>query len=75
MVEVLKREQQEHGTTTIVVSHNRAFLEAADTLLLIRDGKISYSGDLAGAVPILEDLSVCTFNEECQGDNDAQCYR
>ncbi len=75
MVELLKREQQEHGTTTIVVSHNRAFLEAADTLLLINDGKISYSGDLAGAVPILEDLSVCTFNEQCQGDDDAKCYR
>ncbi|MFO7614872.1 MAG: hypothetical protein R6W71_09565 [Bacteroidales bacterium] len=33
------------NTTTIVVSHNKAFLEAADTLLLIRDGKIGYSGD------------------------------
>lgn len=75
MVALLKREQKEHGTTTIVVSHNRAFLEAADTLLLIKDGKISYSGDLAGAVPILEDLSVCTFNDQCQGEDDAQCYR
>jgi len=34
-----------------------------------RDGKIGYSGDLAGAVPILEDLSVCTFNELCQGSS------
>ncbi len=75
MVELLKREQKENKTTTIVVSHNRAFLEAADTLLLIRDGKIGYSGDLAGAVPILEDLSVCTFNELCQGEDNAQCYR
>jgi Fe-S cluster assembly ATP-binding protein len=75
MVELLKREQQENKTTTIVVSHNKAFLEAADTLLLIRDGKIAYSGDLAGAVPILEASSVCTFNELCQGGDNAQCYR
>jgi Fe-S cluster assembly ATP-binding protein len=75
MVELLKREQKENKTTTIVVSHNKAFLEVADTLLLIRDGKIGYSGDLAGAVPILEDLSVCTFSELCQGEVNAQCYR
>lgn len=75
MVELLKREQKDKKTTTIVVSHNKAFLEAADTLLLIREGKIGYSGDLAGAVPILEDLSVCTFNELCQGEDNAQCYR
>jgi Fe-S cluster assembly ATP-binding protein len=67
MVELLKREQKENKTTTIVVSHNKAFLDAADTLLLIKDGKIGYSGDLAGAVSILVDSSVCKFNELCQG--------
>lgn len=75
MVELLKREQKENKTTTIVVSHNKAFLEAADTLLLIRDGKIAYSGDLADAMPMLEDLSVCTFSETCEGENDVRCYR
>lgn len=76
MVDLLKREQKKNKTTTIVVSHNKTFLEAADTLLLIKEGKIAYTGDLAGAMPILEDLSVCTFDELCQGDdNNAQCYR
>jgi Fe-S cluster assembly ATP-binding protein len=76
MVELLKREQAEHGTTTVVVSHNRAFLEAADTVLLIRQGKIAYSGDMAGVVPILEDLSVCNFSDSCKGEfADAGCYR
>jgi ABC-type lipoprotein export system ATPase subunit len=32
MVELFKREQKENKATTIVVSHNKAFLEAADTL-------------------------------------------
>jgi Fe-S cluster assembly ATP-binding protein len=75
MVELLKREQKKNNTTTIVVSHNRAFLEAADTLLLIKEGKIAYTGDLAGAMPMLEDLSVCTFDDLCQGGDNAECYR
>ena len=75
MVELLKREQKKNNTTTIVVSHNRAFLEAADTLLLIKEGKIAYTGDLSGAMAILEDLSVCTFDELCQGGDNAECYR
>jgi len=75
MVELLKREQKENGTTTIVVSHNRAFLEAAETLLLVKDGRIAYVGDLDGAMPMLEDLSVCSFNDTCEGESDVRCYR
>ena len=75
MVELLQRERDEFGTTTLVVSHNRAFLEAADTILLIRDGKIAYNGDFEGAVPILTDLSVCGFSDSCEGESDAKCYR
>ena len=75
MVELLRREQQENHTTTIVVSHNKAFLEAADTLLLIKKGRIAYSGALEDAMPMLDDLSVCTFNDACEGETNAQCYR
>ena len=75
MVDLLKREQEKNHTTTIVVSHNRAFLEAADTLLLIRNGKIAYTGGLDGALPILDDLSVCTFGDTCEGESNARCYR
>jgi len=75
MVEKLKREQEQHGTTTLVISHNKAFLEAADVLLLIRDGKIVYSGDFDGARLLLEDLSACNYKNECEGENDAECYR
>jgi Fe-S cluster assembly ATP-binding protein len=75
MVDLLKREQQENNTTTIVVSHNKAFLEAADTLLLLRNGRIAYTGGLEGAKPILEDLSVCTYSDTCEGEANARCYR
>ncbi len=75
MVALLKREQEQNDTTTIVVSHNKSFLEAADTLLLIRDGRIAYTGGLQGAMPMLDNLSVCTFSDPCRGEGNARCYR
>jgi Fe-S cluster assembly ATP-binding protein len=75
MVKLLKREQVEHGTTTIVVSHNRQFLEAADTLIIIKQGKFVYSGDLSGAIPLLNDLSLCSYANVCEGEYNARCYR
>lgn len=75
MVDLLKRENDEKKTTTLVVSHNRAFLEAAETLLLIKKGQIAYTGNLSGAMPMLEDLSDCSFSDTCEGEDNAQCYR
>ena len=74
MVRLLKREQEEHGTTTVVVSHNRAFLDAADIVLMINQGKIAYQGKLDGALPMLNDLSICNYRN-CIGDKDVGCYR
>jgi Fe-S cluster assembly ATP-binding protein len=75
MVKLLKKEQSERSTTTIVVSHNKVFLEAADILLLIKDGRIIYTGDLKGALPLLNDLSLCSFTNVCEGEYNARCYR
>lgn len=75
MVSLLKKELAENSTTTIVVSHNKAFLEAADTVIIINEGKIVYNGSLEGAMPLLDDLSVCTYRNSCEGDRDAGCYR
>lgn len=75
MVNLLKKEQETRGTTTLVVSHNKAFLEAADTIVVIRAGRIVFAGDLEHAVPLLSDLSVCGFSETCEGGDHVQCYR
>lgn len=75
MVSLLKKELAENQTTTIVVSHNKAFLEAADVVIIINSGRIVYSGGLEGAMPMLDDLSVCTYRESCEGDRDAGCFR
>ncbi|MBP7340799.1 MAG: ATP-binding cassette domain-containing protein [Smithellaceae bacterium] len=75
MVSLLKKELAERQTTTIVVSHNRAFLEAADVVMIINSGRIVYDGNLEGAMPLLDDLSVCTYRDSCEGERDAGCYR
>lgn len=75
MVSLLKKELADNRTTTIVVSHNKAFLEAADTVIIISEGKIVFNGSLEGAMPLLDDLSVCTYRNSCEGDRDAGCYR
>jgi Fe-S cluster assembly ATP-binding protein len=75
MVNLLKKEQVEHGTTTIVVSHNKAFFEVADTILILNGGKISYEGNLEKAMPILADFRICNFRPCEEGEKDARCFR
>ncbi len=75
MVDLLKREQAEHGTTTVVVSHNRAFLKAADVVVMVNRGRITYQGNLDGVLPMLTDLSVCGFKPCREGEEDARCFR
>ncbi len=74
MVNLLKREQAEHGTTTLVVSHNRAFLEVADVVLIINGGRFVYEGDLKGALPLLSDMSICNY-KACVRIDDVGCFR
>lgn len=75
MVDLLKREQQKNGTTTIVVSHNKTFLQAADELLLIRNGRIAYAGKYPEVRPLLNDLSLCTYSDSCEEKGNVGCVR
>ncbi len=75
MVGLLKKELAQHPTTTIVISHNRAFLEAADVILIIDKGRFVYSGNLQNAMPLLRDLSACTYQNNCKGEEGAECFR
>ncbi|MFA5323194.1 MAG: ATP-binding cassette domain-containing protein [Smithella sp.] len=74
MVSLLKKELTPK-TTTIVVSHNKAFLDVADVILIIDKGKIAFNGHLKEALPLLTDLSICTYHNKCEGDQDAGCLR
>lgn len=75
MVQLLKKELADHFTTTIVVSHNRVFLEAADVILILDKGHLVYTGNLTDALPLLTDLSVCTYHDSCEGEENAGCFR
>ncbi len=75
MVELLKKEQHEHNTTTIVVSHNEKFLEAADEVILIKDGQIAQTGPMAALLPLLQDLDFCSWKNICEGEYDVRCHR
>lgn len=74
MVNLLKKELTPK-TTTIVVSHNKAFLDIADVVIIIDKGKIVYTGNLEKALPLLTDLSICAYHHTCEGDQDAGCLR
>ena len=74
MVNLLKKELTPK-TTTIVVSHNKACLDAADVVIIIDKGRIVYTGDLKKALPLLTDLSICAYHHKCEGDKDAGCLR
>jgi Fe-S cluster assembly ATP-binding protein len=74
MVELLKKEQKSCGTTTIVVSHNKAFLEAADVVLMLSEGRFVYQGNLDGALPLLNDLSICNYRT-CGVRPYDECFR
>jgi Fe-S cluster assembly ATP-binding protein len=73
MVRLLKKEQTKN-ITTIVVSHNRLFLEAADILVIVKGGEIVYSGGLDGALPILSDSGFCNYTNACEGEYNVRCY-
>ena len=74
MVSLLKKELTSQ-TTTIVVSHNKAFLDVADIVLIIDKGRIAFNGGLKEALPLLTDLSICTYHHKCEGEQDAGCLR
>jgi len=74
MVSLLKKELTKK-TTTIVVSHNKAFLDIADVIIIVDKGRIIYTGDLKKSLPLLTDLSICAYHHKCEGDQDAGCLR
>jgi len=51
------------------------FLEAADVILILDKGRLVYTGNLADALPLLSDLSVCTYHDSCEGEENAGCFR
>ncbi|HNQ65686.1 MAG TPA: ATP-binding cassette domain-containing protein [Smithella sp.] len=74
MVSLLKKELTPK-TTTIVVSHNKAFLDVADVIIILNQGRIAYTGNLKDALPLLNDMSICAYHNKLEGFENAECFR
>lgn len=74
MVNLLKKELSPQ-TSTIVVSHNKTFLDVADVIIILNKGRIVYTGDLKNALPILTDFSICAYHDKLEGFENAECFR
>lgn len=74
MVNLLKKELTP-DKTTIVVSHNKSFLDVADVIIILNQGKIAYQGSLKDALPLLNDLSICAYHHKLEGIENAECFR
>ena len=74
MVNLLKKELSPE-TSTIVVSHNKTFLDVADVIIILNKGRIVYTGDLNNALPILTDFSICAYHDKLEGFENAECFR
>ncbi len=75
MVELIRRECTEYGTTAIVISHNEKFLEAADEIILMKEGRIVEKGTLATVLPFLKSLDFCSWKDLCGEIADVRCHR
>ncbi|MBN1366163.1 MAG: ATP-binding cassette domain-containing protein [Syntrophaceae bacterium] len=74
MVNLLKKELSSNNTT-IVVSHNKSFLDVADVIIILNKGKIVYTGDLQNALPLLSDFSICAYHDKIQREENVECFR
>lgn len=75
MVDLIRRECSERGTTAIVISHNEKFLDAAHEVILMKAGRIVETGSLATVMPFLKSLDFCLNRANCGGIADAGCHR
>ncbi|HID97425.1 MAG TPA: ATP-binding cassette domain-containing protein, partial [Thermodesulfobacteriaceae bacterium] len=75
MVDLIAKECRDHDTTTVVISHNEKFLEAADEVVLIRDGVIARTGDMKSIMPFLKSMDFCSWGDICKGEADVRCHR
>lgn len=55
--------------TTILISHSEKFLEAADEIIIIADGRVQQRGKMADIRPLLESGIHCQWRKAClEGD-------
>lgn len=74
LIKVISSEHQSREMTTIIITHNERFLQAADEIILLADGEIKERGNADKIWPLIKDEMACKWCNTCGGDPDgAEC--
>lgn len=75
---VIYSHHQSEGRTSIIISHNEKFLEAADEIIVVADGTIQERGKMETIRPLINEGVQCRWRKMCLGEEDnyaTQCSR
>ena len=75
---VIFSHRQSEGRTSIIISHNEKFLEAADEIIIVADGTIQQRGKMDAIRPLIDKGMQCRWRKMCLGEEEnyaTQCSR
>ncbi len=75
---VIYSHRQSQGRTSIIISHNEKFLEAADEIVVVAEGTIQERGKMEAIRPLINEGIQCRWRKMCLGEEDnyaTQCSR
>ncbi len=74
---VIRSHRQSQERTTILISHSKRFLEAADEIIIIAGGSVQERGKMDTIRPLIEEGIHCRWRKVClEGmEDEAQCAR
>jgi Fe-S cluster assembly ATP-binding protein len=74
---VIRSHRHSPERTTILISHSERFLEAADEIIIIANGKVRERGKMDAIRPLIEEGIHCRWRKLClEGmEDEAQCSR
>ncbi|MDH7478611.1 MAG: ATP-binding cassette domain-containing protein [Syntrophomonadaceae bacterium] len=62
--------------TTMVITHSERFLNVADEIMLVAEGRVAERGSKEQIWPLIKDDIACRWRDRCGGDlRDPNCYR
>ncbi len=76
LVSVIIDHHHRSNRTTLAITHNERFLNAADEVLVVAEGEITARGTREKVWPLIKDDIICQWRQKCGGAiNDLNCYR
>jgi Fe-S cluster assembly ATP-binding protein len=75
---VISSHRQAEERATIIISHSEKFLEAADEIIVVADGKIQKQGNIDAIRPLITEGIQCRWRKICLGEEEnygSQCSR